>query len=158
MKKNLISVVLLMFLIITMVPIFANSEETHCAINIEPAKTGTEDKTQLMIVGGYIDETIQDLLPTTTIIVELNGVKIPAEIHENMTYTATFITFGGYVAGVGDAVTISMDKNGVELFSKKHILTQTEINEKNCIIDLGLSSTATSPLKICPTTWGALKR
>ncbi|MFA4881112.1 MAG: hypothetical protein WC650_05875 [Candidatus Doudnabacteria bacterium] len=134
-----------------------NIAQAGCTINIEPTIT-SEEKTQLIVVGGHIDETIHDLLLTTTIIVELNGVKIPAEIHENMTYTATFITFGGYVAGIGDVVTISMDKNGLELFSKKHILTQTEINEKACIIDLGLSSTAISPRKICSTTWGALKR
>lgn len=157
MKNNLISV-LLMFLVITMMPIFASSEEIRCTINVEPAKTGTEDKTQLIIVMGHIDETIQDLLPTI-IIVELNGMQIPAEINdENNTYTATFITFGGYVAGVGDVVRIFIDKDGINLFSKKHTLTQTEIDEKACIVDLQLSSTAISPRKICSTTWGALKR
>jgi len=129
--------------------------QASCTVNIDA--TSTEDKTQLIVVGGHIDETIQDLLPAT-IIVDLNGVQVPATIHENNTYTATFMVFEGYVAGVSDTVNVVIEKNGVKLFSKKHTLTQTEINEKACIIDLQLASTVISPRKICHTTWGAVKR
>jgi len=133
-----------------------------CVVDIKPIQE-ENNQSSIMVIAGHIDETFQGFFndPVTEIIISLGDTDISGKVvDDGWTYTGVFITLdNGYVAEIGDIVTVAIYKDGINLWERSRQVTQEEIKRTVIVIDLGQVITNTGIRgRRLSVTWGSLKR